>query len=162
MKYFLFVSIGVLMVCSAFAQDKPDRNVFTRPVEISPNPPKEVKGWTYIENWNNGTLTSGKDQQVSVLVGKYPGQIIKFPFSGKAVGIAVFSDEESGMIEYSVDERDWQPLDLFSATPQLRYFTLEADLKEKKHMLQIRMSSDKNPNSKGQKCILRYFVTNKK
>jgi len=149
------------MVCSAFAQDKPDHNVFTRPVEITPNPPKDVKGWTYIENWNNGTATVRKEQQVSVLVGEYPGQIINFPFSGKAVGIAVFSDADAGMIEYSVDERDWQVLDLFSETPQLKYFTLEADLKGKKHMLQIRVSSDKNPNSKGQKCILKSFIINK-
>ncbi|HPF51018.1 MAG TPA: hypothetical protein PK335_05560 [Draconibacterium sp.] len=161
MKYLFGVLIGILFVSFSFAQNKPDPNVFTRPVEIKPNPPKSVKGWTFIDNWTESKATSKKEQQVSVLIGEYPGQIINFPFSGKAVGIAVFSDADAGMIEYSVDERDWQVLDLFSETPELKYFTLEADLKGKKHMLQIRVSSDKNPNSKGQKCILRYFVTNK-
>lgn len=159
MKYF-FLLLSILIVHVSSAQIKPDPQVFPHPAETTPNPPKSVNGWTYLNNWTAGGTENSNEDSVSVLVGEYPGQIINFPFSGKAVGIAVYSDGDSGMIEFSVDEADWQTLDLFSLPARLKYFTLESELKGRKHMLQIRMSADKNPNSKGQKCVLRYFVTN--
>lgn len=160
MKYIFALLTGILFVGSLFAQEKPDPHVFDNPFLINPNPPKSIKGWTFVEPQTEKPA-SEKEEQLAVLSGEYPGQVINFAFSGKAVGIAVYSDVNSGMIEFSVDESDWQLLDLYSATPGLNYFTLESDLKSKKHMLQIRMSADKNPNSKGQKCTLHYFVTNK-
>lgn len=163
MKKILVLLIGVFLFTHLVAQDKADPRVLTHPVEVTPNPPGAVKGWTYIENWSTGNL-SENEQEVSVLQGDYPGQIIKFPFSGKAVGIAVYSGTDSGMIEFSVDEADWQQLDLFSfpvgTEYTLRYFTLESQLKGQKHMLQLRVSANKNPNSKGHNCILRSFVIN--
>lgn len=164
MKKIFVLLFGIFMLSNLVAQEKPDPIVFKKPVEVTPNPPKAVKGWTYIENWTDNAAKSEKEQPISVLVGEYPGQVINFPFSGKAIGIAVYSGADAGMIEFSVDEADWQMLDLFSVASQseysIKYYTLESDLKREKHMLQMRVSADKNPNSKGQKCILRYFIVN--
>lgn len=164
MKYILFVWLGMLLFGVSTAQEKPDPEVFHHPLEVSPNPPQKIKGWTYVADWGEANSSPAQQNEVSVLIGSYPGQIINFPFSGDAVGIAVYAGEEAGMIEFSVDEADWQTLDLFSITSDskytLKYFTLESELKGKNHMLQIRVSADNNPNSKAQKCILRYFVVN--
>ena len=101
-----------------------------------------------------------------MLVGEYPGKVIKFHFEGNAVGIAVAAGPDAGIIEYSIDNSDWQKQDLFSKwSKQLYlpwYYTLATGLKNKKHTLQIRLSEEKNPESNGNKCVLRYFYFNVK
>ena len=53
-----------------------------------------------------------------MLVGEYPGKIIKFAFEGNAVGIAVAAGPDAGIIEYSIDDQPWQKLDLFTRWSQ--------------------------------------------
>jgi sialidase-1 len=96
-----------------------------------------------------------------MLVGEYPGEIIKFQFRGNAVGIAVAAGPDAGIIEYSIDESDWKKQDLFtewSGGLHLPWFyTLGSGLKDRKHTLQIRLTSGKNSKSVGNKCVIRYF-----
>lgn len=94
-------------------------------------------------------------------MGEYPGKIVKFQFSGNAVGIAV-SERSEGAIEFSVDEADWERLNLQSGSGSengLQYYTLEAGLKNRKHTLQIRMAPGHGVVQS--KCILSTFFFNK-
>lgn len=133
---------------------------------VVPNPPKPIKGWTENENWTaeEGVGTRHNYNKVPMLVGEYPGKIIKFKFKGTAVGIAVAAGPDAGIIEYSVDDQPWQKQDLFTKWSEKLYlpwyFTLESELSDRKHTLQIRLTDERNPESKGNKCVLRYFFYN--
>jgi sialidase-1 len=133
---------------------------------VLPNPPKSIKGWDMVENWNpkRGIGTRANYTRVPMLVGEYPGKIIKFQFKGTAAGIAVAAGPDAGIIEYSVDDQPWQKQDLYTQWSKSLYlpwyFTLESELSDRKHTLQIRLIEERNPKSKGNKCMLRYFYYN--
>lgn len=135
---------------------------------VEPNPHKKIKGWEMIENWKpqHQVGTRANYTNVPMLVGEYPGKTIKFKFKGNAVGIAVAAGPDAGVIEYSIDNSDWKKQDLFSQwSKQLYlpwYYTLASGLTDKKHTLQIRLTEDKNAESIGNKCVLRYFYFNGK
>lgn len=133
---------------------------------VLPNPPKPIKGWKVVNEWKpeNGIGTRANYTDVPMLVGEYPGKIIKFQFKGTTVGIAVAAGPDAGIIEYSVDDRPWQKQDLFTQWSKGLYlpwyYTLESELKDRKHTLQIRLIDDRNAESTGNKCVLRYFYYN--
>ncbi len=133
---------------------------------IEPNPRRPIKGWEMVENWNpnDGKGTRANYVNVPMLVGDYPGKIIKFNFKGNAVGVAVVAGPDAGIIEYSIDNSEWERQDLFTQWSKGLYlpwyYTLGSGLKGKNHILQIRLTSEKNPESMGTKCILRYFYFN--
>ncbi|QGY42577.1 hypothetical protein GM418_02590 [Maribellus comscasis] len=135
---------------------------------VEPNPKKAFKGWTMIENWQPKDGKGTRDNYVNVpmLEGTYPGKTIKFHFKGTAVGIAVAAGPDAGIIEYSVDNHPWKKQDLFTEWSNSLhlpwYFTLESELKDRSHTLQIRVSKDKNSESLGNVCRLRYFFFNAK
>ncbi|AHW61472.1 hypothetical protein SAMN05444285_10617 [Draconibacterium orientale] len=153
------VGIFLLLVMCLTTQAQTDQDLstlvdgvtFPNPVFVSPDPPKPIKGWE---------LTSVSDEKV--LKGEYPGEIIKFRFKGTAVGILVYSDNHSGIIEYSLDGQPWFELDTFSkdAETTLKGYTLDKDLKNRKHTLQIRIMERNNPESLGTNIALRSFYTN--
>lgn len=133
---------------------------------IEPRPGKKIKGWKLVDDWTPGNDKNTRADFVNVpmLVGEYPGRIIKFAFRGNAVGIAVAAGPDAGIIEYSIDDSEWVNLDLFTRWSKNLYlpwfYTLGAGLKGKKHMLQIRMTNERNPESTGNQCVLRYFYVN--
>jgi sialidase-1 len=139
---------------------------YSNGVLVEPNPPKPIKGWEFVGNWvsKDGKNTRANYVNVPMLVGDYPGKIIKFQFEGNAVGVAVAAGPDAGIIEYSVDNSDWKKQDLFTQWSKNLYlpwyFTLESNLKNRKHTLQIRLTDEKNPESTGTKCIIRYFYFN--
>ena len=143
-----------------------DKYSYSNGVLVEPNPPKPIKGWEMVENWNpaDGKGTRANYVNVPMLVGDYPGKILKFQFKGNAVGIAVAAGPDAGIIEYSIDESDWKKMDLFtqwSKNLHLPWFyTLGSGLKSGKHTLQIRLTDEKNPESVGNKCVVRYFYFN--
>jgi sialidase-1 len=143
-----------------------DKFSYSNGILVEPNPPKPIKGWKMIENWNpaDGKGTRANYVNVPMLVGEYPGKIIKFEFKGNAVGIAVAAGPDAGIIEYSIDDSDWQKQDLFTQWSKNLYlpwfYTLGSGLKSGKHMLQIRLTDEENAESTGNKCVLRYFYFN--
>ena len=108
---------------------------------VEPSLSKKIKGWEMVANWmpehKIGTRANYTD--VPMLVGEYPGKVIKFHFKGNAVGIAVAAGSDAGVIEFSIDNSDWQKQDLFTQwSKQLYlpwYYTLASGLKNKKHTL---------------------------
>ena len=154
------LGIFLLLVLGFNTQAQPDRDVstlidgkdFPNPVFIAPDPPKPIKGWE---------MTSVSEERV--LKGEYPGEIIKFRFKGTAIGILAYSDNNSGIIEYSLDGQPWFELDAFSniTEAKLKGYTLDKDLKSRKHTLQIRIVERKNPESSGTSIALQSFYFNK-
>lgn len=146
--------------------DPLDKANYANGILIEPNPPKKIKGWVMHKYWTplEKAGTRANYTNVPMLVGDYPGKIIKFKFEGNAVGIAVAAGPNAGIIEYSIDNSEWQKQDLFQKwSKQLYlpwYYTLASGLKNKKHTLQIRLIEEKNPESTGNKCVLRYFYFN--
>ncbi len=144
-----------------------DKYAYSNGILVEPNPPKPIKGWEYVANWNPNDSKGTRANYVNVpmLVGEYPGKIIKFQFEGNAAGIAVAAGPDAGIIEYSIDNSDWKKQDLFtrwSKNLHLPWFyTLGSGLKNGKHTLQIRLTDEKNEENTGNKCVLRYFYFNK-
>jgi sialidase-1 len=145
-----------------------DNTNYCNGILVEPNPRKKIKGWEMVKDWTPEykIATRPNYTNVPMLVGDYPGKVIKFHFKGNAVGIAVAAGSDAGIVEYSIDNSDWKKRDLFTKwSKQLYlpwYYTLAAGLKNKKHTLQIRMAEEKNPESVGNKCVLRYFYFNAK
>ena len=143
-----------------------DRYAYSNGVLIEPDPPKPIAGWEMVTKWYPETPVATRFNYVDMpmLVGTYPGEVIKFPFKGNAVGIAVAAGPDAGIIEFSIDNSAWQQADLFTAWSENLhlpwYYTLASGLKNRRHMLQIRMADDKNPRSTGKVCRLRYFYFN--
>jgi len=151
----LVFALTLAIVSNAQSYAEIDLSVFPNVQFVQPDPPKEIKGWTFIESPDD-------EIAMSQLAGDYPAKILKFQFQGDAVGIAVISNSDSGVIEFSVDNQPWQMQDMYvDDTRAVRYFTLEPELKAAKHMLQLRICSQKNPESEGYKCVLTQFYFNK-
>lgn len=139
-----------------------DNGVLIHAVEI-----KLSKGWKVDDNWNPKDKMRKRDNYINVpmLIGKYPGEILKFNFNGNAVGIAVAAGPDAGIIEYRIDKGEWRRKDLF--TPHSTsyhlpwYYTLADNLKSDRHILQLRLTDDKNLRSVGNFCRIRYFYVNK-
>ena len=128
---------------------------------------KLAKGWQAIQNWTPTDKIGTRDDftKVSMLVTETPGGTLKFDFEGNAVGIAVASGSDAGIVESRIDKDAWQKQDLFTQwSSQLHlpwFYTLGYGLKEGKHSLEIRVLPEKNIQSKGTACRIRYFFVNK-
>ncbi len=127
---------------------------------------KIIKGWMLVENWKpeDGKGTRENYVNIPMLVGQDVGSTLEFKFSGNVVGIAVAAGPDSGTIEYRIDEEDWQKQDLltkWSSSLHLPwYYTLASGLSDSEHTLQIRITAEKNPQSTGTACRIRYFYVN--
>ena len=127
---------------------------------------KPAKGWKILSGWKpsdkSGTRPDFTD--VPMLVADSQAKILKFNFEGNAVGIAVAAGMDAGIVEYSIDKAPWQKQDLFTSwSAQLHlpwFYTLGYNLANGKHHLRIRVMAEKNRQSKGNACRIRYFYVN--
>lgn len=128
---------------------------------------KLAKGWQAIQNWEPTDKIGTRDDftKVPMLVTETPGETLKYDFRGNAIGIAVAAGSDAGIIEYRIDKGDWKKQDLYTKwSSQLHlpwFITLGYALKEGEHRLEIRVLPEKNLQSKGNACRIRYFYVNK-
>jgi lysophospholipase L1-like esterase/pimeloyl-ACP methyl ester carboxylesterase len=128
---------------------------------------KLAKGWQALQNWEPTDKIGTRDDftKVPMLVAETPGGTLKFDFEGNAIGIAVAAGSDAGIIEYRIDKGDWKKQDLYTKwSSQLHlpwFITLGYALKEGNHRLEIRVLPEKNSQSKGTACRIRYFYVNK-
>jgi len=138
-----------------------NRGVLIPAVEIKP-----TKGWKIDQNWTptDKTGTRADFVKVPMLIAEGQGGTLKFDFDGNAIGVAVASGYDAGIIEYRIDNAKWQKLDLFNQwSSQLHlpcFHTFAYGLKQGKHRLEIRVLPEKNIQSKGNACRIRYFYVN--
>jgi sialidase-1 len=153
-------------VTDHFMPDKLDPQCYDKGYLIEASTMKPPKGWFIDPLWDPGDGTGTRSNYVNVpmLITETPGRSLVFEFKGKAAGIAVAAGQDAGIVEYRIDKGEWQTLNLF--TPWSRhlhlpwYYTLGTGLDEKPHNLEIRLSGEKDPESTGHACRIRYFYMN--
>lgn len=156
--------------------DKIESQVLPEPIDagnyengalIEPKNAQIITGWQLVENWKPDDRAGTRANYVNVpmLISQDEGNTLEFTFNGNAVGLAVAAGPDAGIIEYRIDNNDWQKQDLFtrwSSNLHLPwYYTLAAGLEEGEHVLQIRIAGEKNPQSSGNACRIRYFFVNR-
>jgi lysophospholipase L1-like esterase/pimeloyl-ACP methyl ester carboxylesterase len=165
---------------SAFIADDDKITAHLQPEMLDPNsyingylePATEAdiklgKGWSIDENWNPQDGRSSRPNYIDVpmLVGNGADGSLVYKFEGTVVGIAVAAGFDAGVIEYRIDKGLWQKKDLYTQYSRRlhlpKYYTLAAELERKKHSLTIRMADEKNKQSEGRVCRIRYFYVNR-
>ena len=123
-------------------------------------------GWRIEDPWSpsDNATTRTDFFGVPMLINEGRNRILDFTFFGNAVGIAVASGPDAGMIRYRLDNGKWNRLDLFtrwSSNLHLPFFyTLAYDLEPGTHKLEIKVIGKKNPISRGSACRIRHVYTN--
>ncbi|MFA5244875.1 MAG: sulfatase-like hydrolase/transferase [Pedobacter sp.] len=122
--------------------------------------------WTLVNKWlpDDGIPVRKQYVNIPAIIADKPGAELSLNFAGKAIGICIASGPDAGIIEYSIDGGDFKKLDLFtqwsSGLHLPWYLMLDDQLSDGKHILKLRIASDKNSNSKGNACRILHFLVN--
>ncbi len=125
-----------------------------------------MDGWKLESPWVPSDKAGTRPGFVNVpaLVAEQSGATMKLKFSGIGVGIFVASGPDTGMVEYRVDQGDWQQQELFTQwSPSLHLpwaKMLAADLAEGDHELELRVSNAAAPKSLGHAIRIVHFLIN--
>ncbi|WP_315814734.1 GDSL-type esterase/lipase family protein [Paraflavitalea speifideaquila] len=99
-----------------------------------------------------------------ILVATTPGATLILPFKGTAIGMAIVSGKDAGIVAYAIDNGPFQEIDLYtqwSKSLHLPWYILfSSDLKKGKHTLQLKIQEVKNSKSTGNACRIVYFLVN--
>lgn len=123
-------------------------------------------GWKLIPDWTPKYQVETRDGFVHlpVLEATNPGAELTLSFTGTAIGMAIVSGPDAGIVEYSVDKKPFKQMDLYTQWSQYLYLPwyvlFSENLKNKKHLLRLRIAADKNSGSKGNACQVVYFLVN--
>ncbi|MES2830327.1 MAG: SGNH/GDSL hydrolase family protein [Bacteroidota bacterium] len=123
-------------------------------------------GWSYDANWKPIDHIGVRDGFVNVpmLVSTTAAASLSIKFKGNAIGMAIVSGADAGIVEYSIDGGQKKQLDLFtqwSNSLHLPWYVLfDNELAKGKHELKLTISSGKNKSSKGTACRIVYFLVN--
>lgn len=145
---------------------KLDPNCYDNGFLIDNSTIKLTKGWTLDQSWkpNDGTGSRTNYINVPMLINQKIGSTISTNFKGNAVGIAVAAGKDAGMIEYRIDKGEWKKQDLFTKWSKSLhlpwYYTLATGLSSQEHKLEIRVIEEKNEQSSGNACRIRYVYVN--
>jgi len=124
------------------------------------------RGWALNPDW---TPTDKLDTRpgfvnVPMLVATKPGATLNLKFKGDAVGMAVISGADAGMVNYSIDGGEIKKLDLYtewSSFIHLPWYVLfDSGLKKGSHVLRLTISDQKNAKSLGNACRIVHFLVN--
>jgi sialidase-1 len=123
-------------------------------------------GWIITDKWQpgDGLPTREGFVNIPVLSSGTPGAELSLPFKGSAVGIAIVSGSDAGIISYAIDNGAFKNIDLYTQWSGMLhlpwYILLGSDLKKSNHILKIRVSEQKNKSSKGNACRIVNFLVN--
>ncbi len=124
-------------------------------------------GWKLYRSWKpaNDQPTRDGFVNVPVLTTEKQGSVLKLRFKGTALGIAVISGNDAGIIEYQIDKQTVKQVDLYtdwSSWLHLPYYILLAkDLHSGKHTLSIKLLEITDGNRKGTACRIAHFLINR-
>ena len=127
---------------------------------------KTDASWKYVSSWKPSDNLSTREGFVDVpmLVAEKAGASLKLPFQGTAVGMAIVSGADAGIISYSIDGGPVNELDLYTEHSSWlhlpHYILFQGDLKNGKHVLTLSVSEKKNASSKGNACRIVNFLIN--
>ncbi len=142
-----------------------DNLCYENGVLVSVGSTNETNGWNFDKSWVPGDSARTRKNyfNIPMLIGEYPSEPLTFNFEGTTIGIVVVAGPDAGIIEYNIDGNSWIKEDLFSKAGKKthipKYITLGSDLKPTKHTLQVKLSPEKNSESKGHICrILNFYI----
>jgi hypothetical protein len=99
-----------------------------------------------------------------MLVGTNPGDQFSLDFEGRAVGLFLAAGPDAGTIEFSIDDSEFKPLNLFTRWSGGLHipwvYVLESELQAGSHHLVLRVSKTKDPRSKGHACRIVNLLVN--
>lgn len=125
-----------------------------------------LKQFSVIPDWQPG---DGKPVRpgfvnVPVLAGERAGASFTFRFRGNAVGIAIVSGPDAGMIRYKIDGKTSKTIDLYTQWSKSLhlpwYLVLGDNLTDKEHRVEIEILPQKNELSLGTACRIVHFLVN--
>lgn len=134
---------------------------------VNLNQAKIIKDFVIDSSWkpNNNIHTRPGFVNVPVLIANKPGAEITFSFKGTAVGIAVLSGPDAGIINYTIDGKTYPPVNLYTQWSKALYLPwyilLEDHLSPQKHTLIIKVSGNKQTLSSRDACHIVHFLVNK-
>jgi hypothetical protein len=101
---------------------------------------------------------------VPMLVAEKPGASLELPFNGRAIGIGVVAGPDAGIINYTIDGKNYPVLNLYtkwSKSLHLPWYLMLGDgLTPGKHVLKLQLSDQHAPRAKGTACRIEYFLVN--
>ncbi|QEM11229.1 SGNH/GDSL hydrolase family protein [Mucilaginibacter rubeus] len=127
---------------------------------------KNLNGWAINPDWapDNNLATREGFVHKPMLIATKSGSSLTLPFTGTAIGMAIVSGPDAGIISYSIDGGPKKKMDLYTQFSSWIYLpwyvTFSTDLKKGSHTLNLKIDTDKNANSKGNACQVVYFLTN--
>ena len=129
---------------------------------------KPADGWNLVANWKPSDKIHTREGfvNVPVLESNTPGAILEYDFTGNAIGVAILSGPDAGIIEYSIDGKPFEKKDQFtewSKSLYLPWYILIQDrLPDGKHVLRLKVSDERNTESAGNTCRIVHFLVNGK
>lgn len=125
-----------------------------------------LKGFKVDPSWHPADEAKTRKRFVNVpmLVSSQPGSSFEFSFKGSAVGITVVAGPDAGTIEYSIDGRASETVDLFtqwSRSLHLPWYLVLGDgLESGRHMLRVTLLPTHNAKAAGSACRIVHFLVN--
>lgn len=152
------------------------------PYELNPVPidPLNYRNGRYLppsaavtsSNWIVAPEWQAKDQagtrkqfvNIPILETVVAGATLDLDFEGTAVGLLVTAGPDVGILEYTIDDKAYPPLDQFTEWSDRLHipwaYVLAADLAPGPHHLKLKTSSDRNERSTGEACRIVKFLAN--
>ena len=144
-----------------------DDDSFNNGIYLDVNKARYQAGWQRIADWSpaDSVGTRSGFVHIPVLANTARDEELVLPFRGTAVGIAVVSGPDAGIISYRIDKSPEKTMDLFTEwSPGLHlpwYVLLGSALAPGSHMLHIKVTKDHNKKSTGGVCRIVHFLVNK-
>ncbi len=127
---------------------------------------KIIRGFVLDPAWEPSDQAKARKRFVHVpmLVATEAGSTVELSFEGNAVGIAVVSGPDAGILSFSIDGGPEQKVDLY--TPWSRslhlpwYLVLADGLQNGRHRLRIVLLDDHHERATGSACRIAHFLVN--
>lgn len=112
---------------------------------------------TFYGNWKEENFHMKKRIEMAA-VSEVIGDCIEFSFKGRCLGITTLQSKDCGVLEVNIDGDKYE-LDLYSQVSSNFVTAINLrDLQDTDHLLVLRVSEKRNPNSNGNKIIIGDFI----
>jgi hypothetical protein len=150
----------------ALPKDPLDPKSYSRARLVDPGEAEIDAAWKRDPAWRPEDDAGTRDGFVNVpmTVSETPGATLTLQFEGTAVGMIVAAGPDAGTVEYAIDGERSGLIDQYTQWSDYLHipwaYTFDADLEPGPHTLVIRVSEQKNPDSKGHGVRIKNFYAN--
>jgi sialidase-1 len=140
--------------------------VYDKGIYVDVHAATQLKGFSITDKWKPFDKKETREgfADVPILEAMKAGSSFSLFFEGNAVGIAIVSGPDAGIVEYRIDKGKTVSLNLFtpwSNSLHLPWYLILGDgLRKGKHHLEMKISPVKG-NSGGNACRIVHFLVNK-